>query len=241
MTGTAKEVSGEFWAVFRLPVVRVPTNRPLHRVFLRDRVRRTADQKWRLITRRVAELHQQGRPVLLGTRSVAASEEASRYLSQAGLEHQILNAAQDKDEAEIITRAGERGQITIATNMAGRGTDIKIDPEVARLGGLHVIMSERHDAGRVDRQLAGRSGRHGEPGSFEAILSLEDQLLEINQHSFSGRVIGAVARVVGGWPRRIAMATAQRRAERLHSRMRRDLLKLDKALGNLLAFSGRME
>jgi preprotein translocase subunit SecA len=240
MTGTAREVVGELWSVYRLPVAAVPTNRPLRRVIGRDRIYPTADGKWRAIAARVAELHGRGRPVLLGTRSVAASESASHYLSEAGLEHVVLNAAQDQHEAEIVARAGQRGRITIATNMAGRGVDIKLEPEVAEHGGLHVIMSERHDAGRIDRQLTGRCGRQGEPGAAEAVLSLEDPLLE----QFAAGPLRRLARTpgpLGGWAGHLTFGLAQGKAERVYSRMRRDLVKYDRKLGNLLSFSGRME
>ena len=240
MTGTAREVVGEFRSVYRLPVAQIPTNHRLRRRHRRDHIHRTADDKWRAIAARAAELHGQGRPVLVGTRSVAASERASDFLTQAGLDHVVLNAAQDQHEAEIIARAGQWGRITIATNMAGRGVDIKLGAGIAELGGLHVIMSERHDSGRIDRQLTGRCARQGEPGSTEAQLSLEDPLLEM----FGGAVL---CRLAGtrGWLKtlagRPAFSRAQRRAERVHSRMRADLVRFDQRLGSLLSFSGRME
>ena len=230
MTGTAREVAGEIWAVYRLPVVRIPTNRPVVRRSLGDRVHRTAAEKWEAVVARVAAVHRQGRPVLIGTRSVAASEHLSALLSQAELPHQVLNARQDAEEAAIIARAGEAGRITVATNMAGRGTDITLGPGIAQAGGLHVIATERHDAGRIDRQLFGRCGRQGDPGSYEAILSLEDELVAVH----GGGVAGLVSR-------RRAVRGAQRAAERLHSRMRRDLLKADTQLETALAFSGRGE
>ncbi len=240
MTGTAREVAGELWSLYRLPVVTVPTHMPLRRTRKPDRIFATAERKWREITLRIAELHRRGQPVLLGTRSVATSEIASEYLTTAGLEHSVLNAAQDEHEAQIIAEAGQKGRITIATNMAGRGVDILLGKGVAELGGLWIIMSERHDAGRIDRQLLGRSGRHGEPGCNEVLLSLEDPLLVDN-----GRAISTLLARLGGpvrhWIGRKAFDGAQHRAERLHSRMRRQLVKLDKQLGTLLAFSGRME
>jgi preprotein translocase subunit SecA len=238
MTGTAAEVAGELWSVFRLPVVAIATNRPVRRTVLRDRVFRDADAKWRAITARCVELHHQGRPVLLGTRSVAASEAAAHHLSLLGLPHRVLSAAQDRHEAEIIAEAGLGGRITVATNMAGRGTDIRLGPGVADIGGLHVIMSERHESGRIDRQLAGRCARQGEPGSFEAILALDDPLLA----SVSARRLaihfadGAGARLA-----RLLFRRAQVRAERSHARLRLRLLKQDEQLGSLLAFSGERE
>ncbi|MDX1514556.1 MAG: prepilin peptidase, partial [Gammaproteobacteria bacterium] len=178
MTGTAREVARELWSVYRLPVVTIPTNRPIRRQRLPDQVYVTADAKWTAIVRLVREMTRKGRPVLVGTRSVAASEHLSELLTAAGLPHQVLNARQDQEEAEIIAGAGEHGRITVATNLAGRGTDIRLAPGVAQLGGLFVLATERHDARRIDRQLFGRGGRQGDPGSFQIIVSLEDELVK---------------------------------------------------------------
>ena len=238
MSGTARGVAGELWSAYRLPVVRVPTNRPIRRVSLPDRIYPTAAQKWQAITAQAAAMVEQGRPVLLGTRSVAASQQASEYLTRARVAHCVLSAAQDDDEAQIIAAAGAPGQVTIATNMAGRGTDIKLAAGVAALGGLHVIVSERHDARRIDYQLGGRAGRQGDPGSVEAMLSLEDQLIEVYRSRPAGRVVGFVLTRFGS---RRLFDRAQRKAERLHSRIRRNLLRADEKYGTMLAFSGRME
>lgn len=240
MTGTARETAGELWSVYRLPVVRIPTHCKPQRGRQPDMICATAEEKWRRISEIVARLYAEGRPVLLGTRSVVASEHAGDELSKAGLPFVVLNAAQDEEEAEIIARAGTAGRITVATNMAGRGVDIKLAPEVLARGGLHVIMSERHDAGRIDRQLIGRCARQGEPGSTKAILSLDDPLLEHFGNSLLRRM-AYLPGFAGQWFGRFAFARAQRRAERTHSRMRRDLLKYDQRLNTLLAFSGRME
>jgi preprotein translocase subunit SecA len=162
-------------------------------------------------------------------------------LRAAGLPHTVLNATQDRHEADIIAEAGQRGRITVATNMAGRGTDIHLGDGVKELGGLHVIMTERHDARRIDRQLAGRSGRQGEPGSFEAIMSLEDPLLDFP----TGHALAFLARAAGGTNGdrlgRIASRYAQGRAERLHARMRMDLLRSDQWQTKTLAISGKPE
>ena len=240
MTGTAREVSSELWAVYRLAVLRIPTNRLLQRTRLSTRVFHGLNEKWAAVAARATELSSQGRPVLIGTRSVAASETVSLRLQENGVEHVVLNAAQDGHEAEIVAQAGQRGRITVATNMAGRGVDIRLDESIRELGGLHVILTECHDARRIDRQLEGRCGRQGDPGSTEALLSLEDPLLELVKWSLL-RKFAKSERVKSLRFRILLIRWAQRRAEHSHSRIRRDLLKQDRKLGNTLAFSGGME
>jgi preprotein translocase subunit SecA len=245
MTGTAREVAGELWSIYRLRVVSVPTNRPLKRTYLPDRVFPRTDQRWDAVVKTISEMHEKGRPVLVGTRSVAASEHLSRLLEAAALPHRVLNARQDQEEAETIACAGEKGQITVATNMAGRGTDIRLAPGVSDLGGLHVIATERHEARRIDRQLFGRCGRQGDPGSSEAVVSLEDELIAV----FTDKPLKGVAALLVRRPGtfinrmigRIIFQRAQRRAERLHAKMRHNLLRVDEHMGTLLAFSGRPE
>ena len=243
MTGTAREVRGELWSVYRLAVVSVPTNHPARRQDLGDYVCETATAKWHAVLARVIELHRQERPVLIGTRSVAASEHLSRLLTAAGVPHRVLNARQDSEEAAIIAQAGEPGQITVATNMAGRGTDIRLGPGVAERGGLHVIGTERHETRRIDRQLFGRCGRQGDAGSYEMIVSLEDELVTV----YGNRIWHLLAAESNGrapfgpWFRKLALRCAQRAAERLHHQVRRDLLKTEDQLQTALAFSGRFE
>jgi preprotein translocase subunit SecA len=244
MSGTAQEVSAELTAVYNMRVMRVPTNRPLRRTAGPTGIHRSSEQKWAAIVARVAELHAAGRPVLVGTRSVAASEHLSRLLDAAGLPHQVLNARQDSEEAGIIERAGEIGRITVATNMAGRGTDIHLAGGVAELGGLHVILTERHEARRIDRQLTGRCGRQGDPGSYESMLSLQDELVkEFYPQSLLAHLgrWGASPSRAGRAIGRLAMALPQRAAELRHARIRRNLLEMDEHLGRTLAFSGRPE
>src|SRR5262249_24836288 len=157
--------------VYKLWVVCVPTNRPVIRRQYPDRVFPTEDAKFDAVVKEVARLRGAGRAVLIGTRSVEKSEKLSERLTAAGIEHQELNARQHEQEAKIVEHAGELGRVTIATNMAGRGTDIKPDPEVLAAGGLHVLGTERHEALRIDRQLAGRAGRQGDPGGAQFFLS----------------------------------------------------------------------
>lgn len=244
MTGTAREVAGEMASVYGLAVVRVPTNRPLRRCAYGDRVYSTLAAKWEAVVDRIMEVHASGRPVLVGTRSVGTSEDLSRRLTAAGLPHQVLNARQDREEAEIIAQAGQPGRITVATNMAGRGTDIRLAAGIAEVGGLHVIATERHEARRIDRQLFGRCGRQGDPGSYEVMVSMEDEL--IKAHGGRGWRWLATSfqppdRPVPGWIGRLACWWAQRKAEGLYARVRRDLLKHDEHLASALAFSGRSE
>jgi preprotein translocase subunit SecA len=213
----------------------------LHRSHLRDRVYAAAAEKWEATVSRIVELHREGRPILVGTRSVAASEHLGRLLTDHGLRHTVLNARQDKDEAEVVARAGEPGRITVATNMAGRGTDIRLAPGVSELGGLHVLATERHEAGRIDRQLFGRCGRQGDPGSCEAIVSLEDELILVHGAKPWRRLVDWLVRPgqpVPSWIGAPAIRQAQRAAQRSFSRARQELLKMDENLERSLAFSG---
>jgi preprotein translocase subunit SecA len=239
MTGTASEVAGELWAVYRRRVAKIPTHKPVRRVRYPYQVYGRAETKWQAVVASIEQHRRARRPVLVGTRSVKASEHLASQLDKAGLPYRLLNARQDRDEAEIIARAGEPGCITVATNMAGRGTDIKLALGVAEGGGLHVIATELHDSGRIDRQLFGRGGRQGDPGSCEAILAIEDDLVKsffpLAAGSLSGR--SAVPERLGS----LAFRVAQWRAESTHSRARRDLLDLDDYLGDVLAFAGRGE
>ena len=179
MTGTAETEAGEFWSIYKLDVVVIPTNRPVIRDDQADLVYKTKKAKYNAVIAQIAELTAQGRPVLVGTTSVEISELLSRMLSMRGIKHQVLNAKQHAREAEVVAHAGEPGTVTIATNMAGRGTDIKLTDEVKAAGGLAIIGTERHDSRRVDRQLRGRAGRQGDPGSSIFYVSLEDNLMRL--------------------------------------------------------------
>lgn len=180
MTGTAWEVRKEMWSIYRLPVVRIPTHKPMIRRQRPDRMFLDRDAKFEAVANRVVELNRTGRPVLIGTRSVEASEAMSRLLEQRAIPHRVLNAVRHEEEAVIVAAAGKLGAVTVATNMAGRGTDILLGPGVADLGGLVVIATERHDSRRIDRQLFGRAGRQGDPGQAEVFKSLDDALLKLN-------------------------------------------------------------
>ena len=181
MTGTAETEAGEFWEIYKLDVVVIPTNKPIARDDREDLVYKTAKEKFNAVINDIVELSKAGRPVLVGTTSVDISEKLSRMLKMRGIDHNVLNAKQHQREAEIVAEAGKPGKVTIATNMAGRGTDIKISDEVKAAGGLAIIGTERHDSRRVDRQLRGRAGRQGDPGSSQFYVSLEDNLMRLFQ------------------------------------------------------------
>ena len=179
MTGTAITEAGEFWDIYKLDVVTIPTNKPVARIDMNDRVFKTKKEKYAAVIAEIERLRAEGRPVLVGTTSVEISELLSRMLQMRRIEHNVLNAKLHQKEAEIVALAGRKGVVTIATNMAGRGTDIKLTPEVKEAGGLAIIGTERHESRRVDRQLRGRSGRQGDPGSSVFYVSFEDQLMRI--------------------------------------------------------------
>ncbi len=179
MTGTAETEAQEFHDIYKLGVLTIPTNRPNIRKDANDTVYKTRREKFDAVIREIRELNTQGRPILVGTISVETSEMLARLLKQAGIIHSVLNAKYHEQEAEIVTRAGQKGAVTIATNMAGRGTDIKLGPGVTELGGLHVLCTERHESRRIDRQLRGRCSRQGDPGSSHFFISLEDDLMRL--------------------------------------------------------------
>ena len=187
MTGTAETEAGEFWEIYKLDVVVIPTNKPIVRDDKDDLVYKTAREKFNAVIDEIGNLTTAGRPVLVGTTSVEISEVLSRMLNLRGIKHNVLNAKQHQREAEIVAEAGKAGAVTIATNMAGRGTDIKITEDVKKAGGLAIIATERHDSRRVDRQLRGRAGRQGDPGTSQFYVSLEDNLMRLFQ---SERIAG---------------------------------------------------
>ena len=241
MTGTAHEAAGEFWQTYRLPVVTIPPNRPCIREHWADRVFTNEEQKWAAITDEAVRLHSTGRPLLIGTRSVASSERLASMLHQRHVDFRLLNAIRLHEEAAIVALAGERGHITIATNMAGRGTDIKLGPGVREIGGLHVIATERHESGRVDRQLFGRSARQGDPGSAQAFISAEDELmrryLPVPLHQSLKRVVSTQMPGSNSIAR-LAINIAQRKAQALAAAQRRGVLRTDNWLEEALSFAG---
>jgi preprotein translocase subunit SecA len=244
MTGTARETAGELNAVYGLKTVKIPTHRPSQLSPQPGRVYRTSAAKWQSVLQRLEELHKQARPVLVGTRTVEDSEYLSGLLAAATIPHQVLNARQDSEEARLVARAGRPGCITIATNMAGRGTDIPLAPGVAETGGLHVIAVEPNQARRVDRQLFGRSARQGAPGSFEAILSLEDEVIQRFIPKFLNKL--AVVRnnspdPLPGWLGAMITGYCQRRSEREQRLQRKALERADEHIRKTLAFSGQSE
>ena len=242
MTGTASEARREFWQIYHLPVVVIPTNRPCIREVLPDSVFATEAAKWGAIVDEIRRIHSTGQPVLVGTRSVRASEHLSELLAAEELEHNVLNAVRHAEEARIIAEAGQPGKITVATNMAGRGVNIRLGKGVEELGGLYVIATERHEAGRIDRQLFGRAARQGEPGHARAIVCLEDELVSRHTQYLSGmlrrRYGQAANEVESGFVRR-SFDLAQHHAERLALRQRKSVLRTDDWLDEYLGFAGR--
>jgi len=234
MTGTAKTEEEEFKQIYGLPVLVIPTNRPLRRDSMPDRIFRTQKAAFEAIAGEVAELHGLGRPVLLGTNSIEKSERLAALLKARNLPHHVLNAKYHEQEAEIVADAGQRSAITVATNMAGRGTDIKLGDGVAELGGLHVIGGQRHESRRIDNQLLGRSGRQGDPGSSQFYLSMEDDLLRI----FGGDRIGPLMDRLGMQEGEAiehdlltgAIRRAQKRVEGRNFEIRKRLLEYDLVL-----------
>lgn len=243
MSGTVAEVAPEVRAVYGLDLLRIPPNRPVQRRNLGLKVFASSEFRWEAVLQSARVNAAAGRAVLIGTRSVEASECIAAKLRAAGLAHETLNARQDAEEAALIGRAGRSGQVTVATNMAGRGTDILLETSVRRAGGLHVILTEYHDASRIDRQLYGRAGRQGDPGSFEALVSLEDELFMAHaprlvawlraRHREDGFITGPFAHLL--------RRAAQGAAERQNARIRQHTVTTDDHMEQALAFAGRGE
>jgi len=245
MSGTCQEVASEFHSVYKTGMVRVPPRKKSLRKKLPSLILPTDELRWQAVVQSVRACYQRRQPVLVGTRSVKASEAISLALEDASIPHVVLNAKQDGQEAEIIAEAGKDGQVTIATNMAGRGTDIKLTAQAKKNGGLHVVVTDLHDSKRVDRQLIGRCARQGEPGTWQEILSMEGSVLLHSprpitlflklwlKRSPQGIAIRRICRVYLG--------IAQKRIEQQHKKTRKQMLKADFALRQSLSFSGKME
>ena len=241
MTGTAAEVGPELRRVYDLEVFKIPTHRPSRQRRLPYRSWLTSEERWQAVAERAVALSRQGRAVLIGTRSVEASELLGARLNALNVEHSVLNARQDRQEAEIVAQAGEPGRITVATNMAGRGTDIRLSLEVADSGGLHVILTEFHESARIDRQLFGRCARQGKPGSVEALVCIDDDLFvryaapfRTIAHAIAARR-GTVPRSLFNW----LVWYAQKVAEYQNARIRIATLRQDRKLQAQLGFSGK--
>lgn len=243
-SGTLSEVAAELHQVYDLDVIKVATYLPCQRHILGERIYRTDAIKKQVLIARVAELYQQKQPLLIGTCSVHESEQVSLWLRQNDIPHKVLNAKQDQHEAEIIAQAGQAHAITVVTNIAGRGTDIVLGDGVKELGGLHVIALSRNESRRVDRQLYGRCARQGDPGSAEAILSLNDPALE---HYYSSAILSTLAktapadRPVPKLLSQLVLSLPQKKNERTQRQIREQLIKQDKQLQRVLAFSGKFE
>ena len=231
MTGTAITEAGEFWNIYKLDVVEIPTNRPVQRIDMNDRVYKTKREKYAAVIEEIEKMRAAGRPVLVGTTSVDVSELLSRMLQLRHIPHQVLNAKLHQKEADIVAMAGQTSTVTIATNMAGRGTDIKLSDEVKAAGGLAIIGTERHESRRVDRQLRGRAGRQGDPGSSVFFVSLEDQLMRLFASERIARVMDKLgfkegemleAKIVNN-----SIERAQRKVEENNFGIRKRLLEYD--------------
>jgi preprotein translocase subunit SecA len=230
--------------VYGLKVARIPTHRPVLRRDEGVRLFTTRDRKWQAVADSVLRERAAGRPILVGTRSVAASEELADVLTARGIEHVVLNARQDSEEAGIVARAGEGGRVTIATNMAGRGTDIRPARDVLARGGLHVILTEFHESGRIDRQLFGRCARQGDAGSYEAIVSLDDDIFARHARRLASTFAARFGRgesPLPAWAAALLKARAQQAAEAANAADRRGTQEQDKRLDRALAFAGASE
>ena len=236
LTGTAQTEAGEFWSIYKLEVVTIPTNKPVIRKDEDDQIYKTKKDKYNAVIEKIVQLKEQGRPVLVGTTSVEVSELLSRMLKLRGIKHNVLNAKQHAREAEIVAEAGRKGCVTIATNMAGRGTDIKLTDEVKNAGGLAIIGTARHDSRRVDRQLRGRSGRQGDPGSSLFYVSLEDDLLRLFGAERISKIVDAMGLKEGEALQHKMLSKsierAQRKVEEINFGVRKRLLEYDDVMNS---------
>ncbi len=241
LSGTAWEAAGELWQIYRLPVLRIPTHRPCIRREETDVLLATREEKWRAVVGEIKRLHSTGRPLLVGTSNVADSEHLAGLLEAEGITFSLLNAVRSITEAEIIARAGHCGMLTIATNMAGRGTDIKLGPGAAALGGLMVLATERHESRRIDRQLFGRAGRHGDPGGARAFTSLEDDLIQKHGVKWLVKPLGRALTLAPILIRPLALwfhTSTQKKAESRAFFIRKMVIESDTQADEALSFAG---
>ena len=242
LSGTAAEAASEFWQIYRLPVIKIPTHKPCIRKEVKDVLFPSKDEKWEHLIDKARQLHEQKKPILIGTQNVKDSEHIAELMQRENLAFQLLNAVRSESEAEIVAQAGQVGMITIATNMAGRGTDIKLDQEVQKIGGLHVLASERHESKRIDRQLYGRAGRHGDPGFAQAFISLEDELFQ----KYGPKVLSGMLKWLlrsksrlANWLARMCYVIAQKNAERASFFLRKQVIQSDAQTEEALSFAGK--
>lgn len=245
MTGTCQEVAKELSKVYLLKMVKIPPNKPSLRKQIAGKVFADSSQRWLGVVEEIKKRQAIGQPVLVGTRTIKAAESLAEYLRQHQLAYQILHARQNAEEASIVAKAGDIAKVTIATNMAGRGTDIKLAPGVEQLGGLHVILTELHDSARVDRQLIGRCARQGQQGSWQTLLSLDDELVS-QQHPWCVGLLKACLNrspnhIFYQWLARSYYRYTQWRMERFHRRLRAKMLKAEFSLRQSLSFTGKLE
>ena len=238
MTGTGSEAAKEFWRIYELPIVVIPQHRKNLRKYFRNRVFLNSDSRWKAVQKSIAEFHKKERPILVGTSSIKNSEKLSILLNEIELPHEVLNARRHKEEAEIVARAGKLEAVTVATNMAGRGTDIKLTKKVKAIGGLHVVATEKFISKRIDRQLYGRCSRQGDPGTVQCFLSLDDELVRKN-----APIVGLMAKVLyfalPSFILSYVFSYAQWRAMTAAQHQRESILKSDNWLESSLGFAGK--
>ena len=238
MTGTASEAQKEFWRIYDLAIVVIPQHRKNLRKFYRNKVFLNSDARWAAVQKSIAKVHKQERPILVGTSSIKNSEKLSVLLNEITLPHEVLNARRHKEEAEIVGRAGKLEAVTVATNMAGRGTDIKLTKKVKAINGLHVIATEKFISKRIDRQLYGRCSRQGDPGTVECFLSLDDELLKKNAPLVS--LLAKILYIIlPSFILSYVFSYAQWRAMRTAQTQRESILKSDNWLESSLGFAGK--
>ncbi len=238
MSGTVREVSGELATVYGLRMTRVPRRLPRRRGWGGRQIFASRDRRWGAAIDELARRHALGQPVMVAVRSVEQSRAAAAELDRRGIGYRLLSAAQDSQEADIVAQAGQRGAVTVVTNMAGRGTDIKLGWDVAALGGLAVLVCERHESRRVDRQLMGRAARQGDPGEVAEFLSCEDAIVAGAPGIWRQMLRGSLGRRLAGG---LVFRRIQRAKERLDERRRFDLVRRDEQLARMLAFAGGLD